>query len=1699
MLNRPFRLSRRSVRRVLSSAAGAHTCEPLELRRMLCSSPLSLLPPAPKWSDAIEQDFQRKHAGRGGPESVGIVWTNRNTFSGANDNFFDDVFGTSAPAAQAAVDAALLAWQNVITSFNRSDGTSTLQVSITMAKDGMGNFVGGFGGAGGPASTAPADGKPRTGSITINAGTIDGDPNNSNGWYIDPTPNDYTEFQGTIKAPFTAAATSNVGSDLYTVISAEVTHCLGLISPKPGSSGFSGYRLVDSGYTHATSVRDTAEGGGTSGYFYTFNGLSLNHLMTSYNSGDPDDDSWGNVIHTAGGTGNVSISGVPYHGTEDDGNAAGGGNERDLPSWVTANIFKDAYGYSIENPAKFGTMMAVLNRTTGQLHVRGIDNSADNIYVGSSGGKVTVSVKLGTDFPGSGFRPGAGNLDPWVSEFNASAVQSVVIDAGSGDDTITVDQLGGAPVTVNGQNGSDLLVIKGSTGDDGFNVNNPTITGTNVNVQSYSSIEKLRIDTLTGRADLYLANTGSVPVQVNGDSGNETMYLHELGTNSPLTFFTGFGADTVGVEVDPGANLIRSAVTINNAAGNDIVNVAAFPGAAVISVPITFNGAADADTLNLTSGNLDALAGLITFNGGGGFEDKAILNDQATTSPYGYNLTPTSITRDGAFLGMAYVDIDRIVLNCGSGDNNVSVIVGASPLLEAHGNNGIDTFTFNDSVGTTNRTWDIHPNLVIVSGVVTQTNEFEGVGILAGNGADQITISEAMQQSLNIDAGGGADSFTVGYLSQAKFLAPVTLNGGLGNDTYVWKNGSENWYTFLFGDETFPVAIDGGGGFNSLSVDDTTRGNTSYQLFANRFFAREPNGFPEGADFAFHNIGALGLTCSNGANNIAVFGVSPDIASGNQITIACNGGTDAVTVVPHDAAGNSTIAQNIGIVGGPGTDVIAIDDSAQTAAHTYAFGNPFGSGTQDLFFDGAAVGLGYTSDFENATVTGGSGNDTFGVNQYTSNVPLAIYAGNGNDTLNLGGNNLPFNIIMPSGSFLFDGQGGFDRFNLNNTTEISQWTYNTNSGNVQATRGAPVGGYDKLFHGANNEEMTVNAGPAADTFQAVGANPGTHTILNGRGGVDTLQTGLSGVVQGFVQGAITFDAGSVAEFGTLGGGTFSISAASNTNPIQVHLEANKLGAHDGDNFFGAGGSLEFLNCTSGTLTLGSGADTVFAQPNATATISIAGGNPAAAPGDTINLALAAAQNPVQHGSAANGNVTSDNLKTLSYTAFETGPNVDDSAPAVVSLDLNIGGNGRGTPPQSINVTFSEDVAGVDSSALILLNTTTGQQVPATDVSVSYDATTFIATFTFPNYAGGLLPDGVYQAQVLGAGITDVFGNALAEDSSVQSFIWSAGTIGDDVYRLTLDPDTLDYQVYLNDEVTPAFVAAQGTSLIALGGGAGDDSLLVDQTNGNAITPGGVKFNGGEGNDALNVKTRADSADSAAFDAAAVTMNGAVVGHQNVEAFSYDGGLGEYDTLAVAGVAVSLPSSTRFEALSIADNSSALLSGAGDSVLVTRNLSIAPSGFLDLRDNDLILDYTPARRGRGGTPLQMIQNLINLGRNGGAWANAGITSGVAAANDQHNTTLGAMEAADFLSIYGAAAPFDGEAIDDTAVLVKYTYYGDSDFNGKVNFDDYVRTDNGFNNHQSGWTNGDFDGNNAVNFDDYVLIDLAFNTQSGTLRR
>ena len=64
------------------------------------------------------------------------------------------------------------------------------------------------------------------------------------------------------------------------------------------------------------------------------------------------------------------------------------------------------------------------------------------------------------------------------------------------------------------------------------------------------------------------------------------------------------------------------------------------------------------------------------------------------------------------------------------------------------------------------------------------------------------------------------------------------------------------------------------------------------------------------------------------------------------------------------------------------------------------------------------------------------------------------------------------------------------------------------------------------------------------------------------------------------------------------------------------------------------------------------------------------------------------------------------------------------------------------------------------------------------------------------------------------------------------------------------------------------------------------------------------------------------------------------------------------------------------------------------------------------------------------------------------------------------------------------------------LLKYTYYGESDLSGSVNFNDYARTDPSFiGNPTGGFFYGDFDYSGSVDFDDYTLIDLGFVPPNG----
>jgi hypothetical protein len=70
-------------------------------------------------------------------------------------------------------------------------------------------------------------------------------------------------------------------------------------------------------------------------------------------------------------------------------------------------------------------------------------------------------------------------------------------------------------------------------------------------------------------------------------------------------------------------------------------------------------------------------------------------------------------------------------------------------------------------------------------------------------------------------------------------------------------------------------------------------------------------------------------------------------------------------------------------------------------------------------------------------------------------------------------------------------------------------------------------------------------------------------------------------------------------------------------------------------------------------------------------------------------------------------------------------------------------------------------------------------------------------------------------------------------------------------------------------------------------------------------------------------------------------------------------------------------------------------------------------------------------------------------------------------------------------------------------VKYTYYGDTNLDGKVDGSDYSRIDAAYLADKTnptaltGWFNGDFNYDGVVNGSDYTLIDNAFNNQGAAI--
>ena len=171
--------------------------------------------------------------------------------------------------------------------------------------------------------------------------------------------------------------------------------------------------------------------------------------------------------------------------------------------------------------------------------------------------------------------------------------------------------------------------------------------------------------------------------------------------------------------------------------------------------------------------------------------------------------------------------------------------------------------------------------------------------------------------------------------------------------------------------------------------------------------------------------------------------------------------------------------------------------------------------------------------------------------------------------------------------------------------------------------------------------------------------------------------------------------------------------------------------------------------------------------------------------------------------------------------------------------------------------------------------------------------------------------------------------------------------------------------------------------------------------------------------------------------------------------------------------------------------------APSGTIVTKSLSLDSHSQLDLATNNMIIDYTG-----GSSPLSTIVSYIATGYAGGAWNGNGISSSTIGAQDDPGLyaigvidNTNSVEGSDPPDANGWMTSMEGVATPASSVLVKFTWAGDADLNGKVNIDDAASLNwtwlmngevEGPPDPNNPWFSGDFNYDGLINIDDAGLL-------------
>jgi hypothetical protein len=176
---------------------------------------------------------------------------------------------------------------------------------------------------------------------------------------------------------------------------------------------------------------------------------------------------------------------------------------------------------------------------------------------------------------------------------------------------------------------------------------------------------------------------------------------------------------------------------------------------------------------------------------------------------------------------------------------------------------------------------------------------------------------------------------------------------------------------------------------------------------------------------------------------------------------------------------------------------------------------------------------------------------------------------------------------------------------------------------------------------------------------------------------------------------------------------------------------------------------------------------------------------------------------------------------------------------------------------------------------------------------------------------------------------------------------------------------------------------------------------------------------------------------------------------------------------IDGASVTVSASVSVDELSLLNYATLTVAPNGSRVLQTSRLFIATDSKLDLNDGALVLK---------SQPVSAAANFLGTGFANGAWNGNGIGSSVAGSTPQR--ALGYAAASDLFATFPAT--FQGQSVNVSDALIRYTVSGDANLDGRVNSVDFTLLAMNFNQSDRRWSQGDFNYDANVNALDFNAL-------------